>query len=142
MNVRYIRDKKEQEAKVVIGDRSKVFADLLGGGEEESHEEKEGTEAKFGVTIQNLTAEAASRLGLGNDVKGVLVTNVDNDSFADEIGVQRGDVITQINQQPVLKTDDVLRIQRSLKPKSDVVFLVQRNQRGQMFTLYLAGTLP
>jgi S1-C subfamily serine protease len=56
--------------------------------------------------------------------------------------VQRGDVITQINQQPVLKVDDVLKIQRALKPKSDVVFMIQRNQRGQSLTLYLAGTLP
>jgi len=142
LNVRYIRDKKEQETKVMIGDRSKVFADLLGDKEDSGQPEKEGTEAKFGVTIQNITPEAANRLGLGNDVKGVMVTNVDNDSFADEIGVQRGDVITQINQQPVTKVDDVLKIQRSLKPKSDVVFLVQRNQRGQSMTLYLAGTLP
>ncbi|MBI2815844.1 MAG: Do family serine endopeptidase [Acidobacteria bacterium] len=142
VTVRYIRDKKEQETKITIGDRSKVFADLLGSSEESSREEKEGTEAKFGITIQNITPEAANRLGLGSDVKGVMVTNVDNDSFADEIGILRGDVITQINQQPVTKVDDVLKIQRSLTPKSDVVFLVQRNQRGQSMTLYLAGTLP
>ena len=141
ISVRYMRDHKEQELKVVIGDRSKVFADLLGSGQEGEQPEKEGAEAKFGVTIQNITPEAASRLGLG-DAKGVLVTSVDPDSFAEEIGVERGDVIAQINQQPVNKVDDVLRIQRSLKPKSDVVFLVQRNQRGQNNTLFLAGTLP
>ncbi len=139
--VRYMRDHKDQETKVVIGDRSKVFADILGSNEDSGQPEKEGTEAKFGITIQNITPEAANRLGLG-DVKGVLVTSVDNDSFSEEIGVQRGDVITQINQQPVTKVDDVLKIQRTLKPKSDVVFLVQRNQRGQSLTLYLAGTLP
>jgi len=83
----------------------------------------------------------STRLGLG-DAKGVVVTSVDPNSFADEMGVQRGDVISQINQQPVLKVDDVLRIQRSLKPKADVVFLIQRSQRGQSNTLYLAGTLP
>ena len=142
VSVRYIRDRKEQEAKITIGDRNKVFADLLGENEDEGQQEKEGTEAKFGITIQNITPESASRLGLSNDVKGILVTGVDNDSFAEEIGVQRGDVITQINQQPVLKVDDVLKIQRSLKPKSDVVFMIQRNQRGQSMTLYLAGTLP
>jgi len=141
ITVQYIRDHKQGETKVTIGDRTKVFADLLGSNEESDQPEKEGTEAKFGITIQNITPEAANRLGLG-DVKGVVVTSVDNDSFAEEIGVQRGDVLTQINQQPVLKVDDVLRIQRSLKPKSDVVFLVQRNQRGQSATLYLAGTLP
>jgi serine protease Do len=141
LTIRYMRDHKEQEAKVVIGDRSKVFADLLGPKEEEGQPGKEATEAKFGITIQNLTPEAATRLGLG-DVKGVLVTSVDPDSFAEEVGLERGDVIVQINQQPVGKVDDVLRIQKSLKPKADAVFLVQRSQRGQSLTLYLAGTLP
>ena len=141
ISIRYMRDHKEQDGKVVIGDRSKIFADLLGSGEEQGQSEKEGTEAKFGITIQNLTQESANRLGLG-DAKGVLVTSVDNGSFAEEIGLQRGDLIQQINQQPVNKVDDVLRIQRSLKPKSDVVFLVTRNQQNQSLTLYLAGTLP
>ncbi len=142
ITVKYMRDHKEQETKITIGDRSKVFADLLGNNQEEGQPEKEGTEAKFGITIQNITPESANRLGLGSDVKGVLVTSVDNDSFAEDVGLERGDVIMQINQQPVSKVDDVLKIQRSLKPKSDVVFLVQRNQRGQSATLYLAGTLP
>ena len=74
--------------------------------------------------------------------KGVAVTGVDPDSFAEEIGLQRGDVILEINHQPVKDVDDVVSIQKKLKQKSDVVFLVQRNQGGQSLTLYLAGTLP
>jgi serine protease Do len=141
VSIRYLRDKKEQEAKVEIGDRSVIFAERLGTGEETESSEATGTDVKFGISIQNVTAEVAGRLGI-SEGKGVLVTSVDPDSFADDIGLERGDVILQVNHQAVSTVDDVLRIQRNLAPKSDVVFLVQRNQQGQATSLYLAGTLP
>ena len=141
VKVRYMRDRKEQETELIIADRSKVFADILNPEEQERSGETAGTEAKFGISIQNLTSEMANRLGL-DQVRGVVVTNVDTDSFAEEIGMERGDVILELNHQPVNKVEDVLRIQRSLNPKSDVVFLIQRNQGGQTASLYLAGTLP
>ena len=72
----------------------------------------------------------------------MLLTSVDNNSFAEEIGLQRGDVIQQLNHQPVNRVEDVLRIQRSLPAKSDVVFMIRRSQGSQSTTLYLAGTLP
>ena len=141
VSIRFLRDKKEQDVKVEIADRSRVFADQLGMSEEEESTEQGGTDAKFGISIQNITPEVAGRLGLSEN-KGVLVTSVDPDSFADEIGLQRGDVIMQVNHQIVSKVDDVLRIQRNLKSGADVVFLVQRNQMGHSASMYLAGTLP
>ncbi|MBI4460666.1 MAG: Do family serine endopeptidase [Acidobacteria bacterium] len=141
VTLKYMRDRKEHEAKVTIADRSKVFADLLGSEEEGNPEPQDATEAKFGVTIQNMTPELASRLNI-EGTKGVVVTGVDPDSFADDIGLRRGDVILEINRQPVADVDDIVSAQKKLKDKSDVVFLIQRNQGGQNITLYLAGTLP
>lgn len=141
VTVRYLRNKQEEETSVVIGDRSKVFAGLLNPTEGQGSPSTEGAEAKFGISIQNITPEMASRLGL-DGTQGVLVTSVETNSFAEEVGLQRGDVILQVNQQPVNRVDDVLRIQRGLPPKADVVFLVRRGQGNQSVTLYLAGTLP
>lgn len=139
--VRYIRDREEQETTVVIGDRTEVFAGRLNPGGGSDQPSTEDTEARFGISIQNITPEIASRLGIEPD-EGVLVTSVDNDSFAEEIGLQRGDVIQQLNHQPVNRVQDVLQIQRGLAPQSDVVFMVLRAQGSQPVTLYLAGTLP
>ena len=139
--VRYLRNKQEQQAQVTIGDRSKVFAALLNPAEGQEAPSAEGAEAKFGVSIQNITPEMASRLGI-DGTQGVLVTSVETNSFAEEAGLQRGDVILQVNQQPVNRVDDVLRIQRGLQSRADVVFLVRRGQGNQSVTLYLAGTLP
>ena len=141
VTVRYVRNREEQETELVIGDRSKVFADILGAEEGYGPSEQEDTEAKFGISIQDVTPEIASQLGI-DETRGVVVTAVDPDSFADEVGLQRGDVILEINQQRVDGVNDVVRIQRGLHSGSDVVFLVQRNRRGQTVTLYLADTMP
>jgi serine protease Do len=139
--IRYVRNREEQETELFIGDRSKVFAGILGTEEGFGPSGREDTEAKFGISIQNVTPEISSQLGL-NETRGVVVTEVDNDSFADEVGLQQGDVILEINQQRVDGVDDVVRIQQDLQSGSDVVFLVQRNRQGQSMTLYLADTLP
>ena len=139
--VRYLRDKQEQETSVVIGDRTEVFAGRLNPGTGSDQPATEDTEAKFGISIQNITPEIASRLGIEQN-QGVLVTSVDTNSFAEEVGLQRGDVIQELNHQSVSRVEDVLRIQRGLTARSDVVFMVRRTQGTQSMTLYLAGTLP
>jgi serine protease Do len=141
VRIRFVRDKKEQETNVVIEDRAMVFADRFGEGEEEATAPAESTDVKFGISIQNITADIAGRLGIPED-EGVLVTAVDVDGFAEEIGMMRGDVILQVNHQPVNRVDDVLRIQRTLQSGDDVVFLVQKIQQGMSSNHYLAGTLP
>jgi len=113
----------------------------LGSSDREEEQTEEGAPAKFGISIQNITPDIASRMGLG-DSKGVLVSNVESDSFADEIGLRRGDVILSINHKEVNKVDDLLSVQKSLGPKTDVVFLIKRVSGGQSTTSYLAGTLP
>ena len=139
--VHYLRDKQEHDTSVVIGDRTEVFAATLNPEGRSDQPSAEDTGAKFGIAIQNITPEISSRLGLDSN-EGVLVTSVDNNSFAGEIGLQRGDVIQQLNHQPVNRVEDVLRIQRGLPAKSDVVFMIRRTQGSQSTTLYLAGTLP
>jgi S1-C subfamily serine protease len=72
-----------------------------------------------------------------------VVTDVDANSFAEDVGLARNDIITEIQRQPVRSVDDVRRIQRTLKPKDDVVFKVlRRDRRGRFTPLFLAGTLP
>ena len=58
-------------------------------------------------------------------------------------GLTRGDVILEINKQPVNTEDDFNRISSSLKSGQDVVFLVRQRGAGkQDGTIFLAGTLP
>jgi len=64
------------------------------------------TRAQLGVTVQQVTPELASSLGL-KDAAGVLVSNVTSGSAADHAGVKRGDVIKAFNGQPVHDTNSL-----------------------------------
>ena len=75
--------------------------------------------------------------------KGVIVQDVKGGSFAEDIGVGRGDVILEINKQPIDSEADFAKAESSLKSGQDVVFLVRpRGASRQDGTIFMAGTLP
>jgi serine protease Do len=78
-----------------------------------------------GVRVDELTADIRSQLGLKPDVKGLVVTDVADGSPAAEAGLQRGDVIEQVNRQPV---NSVAEYQREVRQagRQTVVLLVNR----------------
>jgi serine protease Do len=137
----FIRNGKKQEATVTIADRSKLFAARL-GDEEENQEDQAPKASKFGLTVRNITPDLADRLGIAAG-KGVVVSDVKQGSFAEDVGLNRGDVVLEVNKQPVNTPDDFAKIESGLKSGQDVVFLVrQRGSRAQDGTIFLAGTLP
>jgi serine protease Do len=137
----FIRNGKKQEATVTVADRAKLFAARL-GDDEENGEEAAPKESKLGLTVRAVTSDMAERLDIPVG-KGVIVQEVKPSSFADDVGITRGDVILEINKQPLNSEDDFNRVSASLKSGQDVVFLVsQRGAGRQGGTIFLAGTLP
>ena len=139
----YIRSGQKQETSITIADRSKLFASRQ--GQEEEGNESGPKESKLGITVRSLTPDMADRLQIPAG-KGVLVQEVKPGSFAEDIGLNRGDLILEVNKQAVNSEDDFNRIESSLKSGQDVVFLVRprgasgNGQEGG--TIFLAGTLP
>jgi len=94
------------------------------------------------LTVHGITNDIADKLEITAG-KGVIVQDVKPGSFADDVGVSRGDVILEINKQPVNSEDEFNRISAALKSGQDVVFLVRQRGAGrQDGTIFLAGTLP
>jgi serine protease Do len=146
MKIVVLRNGKKEDFSVVIGDRAKVFASTFGGQRSESNEPGEGTQAKFGLVIQDLNASLRQNLNYSG-AAGVLVTQVEGGSFADDIGLLQNDIIVQINRQPVTSAEELKRIQNTLKPGDAVVFKIMRagrgNQQQQQWTpSFVPGTLP
>jgi serine protease Do len=54
-----------------------------------------------GVQVENLTSEISQQLNLPPGTRGVVITRVDPDSAAAETGLERGDVIQEVNRKPV-----------------------------------------
>jgi len=92
-----IRNGREQDFQVAL-------AELPERQRPESEESSSGggtSNEKFGLTLQTLTAEMASRYGLDADDQGLLVTKVDPGSNAADAGIRQGDLIQEVNRQPV-----------------------------------------
>jgi serine protease Do len=141
VNLGFVRNGKKQEAAVTVTDRAKLFAARL-GEDDENGEAEAPKESKLGLTVRAITSEMAERLDIPSG-KGVIVQDIKPSSFADDVGLTRGDVILEINKQPVNSEDEFNRISSSLKSGQDVVFLVrQRGSGRQDGTIFLAGTLP
>jgi serine protease Do len=136
----YVRNGKESTAEVTIADRAKLFAARL-GGEQQQGDEGQPQESKFGLSVKGITQDMANRYSLPN-TKGVIVQDVKPDGFGDTAGLSRGDVILEINKQPVNTEDDYHRIETEMKSGQDVVFLVRPRGSRDNSTVFMGGTLP
>jgi serine protease Do len=139
--VGFLRNGKQQETTVTIADRAKLFAARL-NEDDSGNDESTTKHSKFGVTVRKLTPEMADRLDVPAG-KGVIVQDVKPGSFAEDINMGRGDVILEVNKQPVNNEEDFAKVESSLKSGQDVVFLVRpRGSSRQDGTIFMAGTLP
>lgn len=88
------------------------------GGQEENS-------AMRGVQVDELTSDIRQQLGLNPDIKGVVVTDVEQGSPAADTGLQRGDVIEQVNRHPVNSVSDYQNLVSEAGNQA-VVLLVNR----------------
>lgn len=140
INLTYSRNGQQKQAAVTVADRAKLFGDRT-DDTDESAEDNEPAPSKLGITVRSLSPEQAQRLGTPEG-KGVLVVDVKPNSFAEDIGMQQGYVILQINRQPVNSEEDYRKITSALKSGQDVAFLVRTGQGRNSGNIFLSGTLP
>jgi serine protease Do len=85
------------------------------------------------IHVGELTPEMARQLNLPNNARGVVVTSVDPDSGVAEL--QKGDVIEEINQQPVTSVSDYNKIATSLDPSQPQILSVCRHRMRSFLVL-------
>ncbi len=85
------------------------------------------------IHVSDLTPDIARQLDLPNNARGVVVTNVEPDSGEAEL--QKGDVIEEINQQPVTSVSDYNKIVASLDPTQAQVLSVCRHRMRSFLVL-------
>jgi len=90
-------------------------------------------DAPDGVKVQDLNQGIRQQLKVPDDIRGALVTDVDQDSNSAEAGLQRGDVIVEINRQLVNNADAAVKLCR--QAKGDQILLKFWRRTGD-----LAGT--
>ncbi|HYI96189.1 MAG TPA: Do family serine endopeptidase [Bryobacteraceae bacterium] len=149
---------KKVDLKVTIADREEQLA----AADDPRYSRREDPEvsgkndvksARFGISLRPANDAEKQSAEIG-ERGGVVVTQVQEGSFAEEIGLMEKDIIVSINRQPVGSADDVRGLQAKLKAGDAVAFRIMRPLPGgrsgrtapapgpQYSGQYIAGTLP
>ena len=142
----YFRSGRSNTVNVTVADMSKTFPDQAtndDGGPGGISAEGEPAPVTFGLHVEPLTPDIARHMGMGAGQTGVLVSGVDPATFAEDLKLNQGDVIVEINHVPVNNMADYKREIAKFKPGEDVLFkVIVGDGTGQVYTVYRAGTIP
>ena len=116
------RDQNFQVALAELPDREQPASE----GEDTSTSGPTGN-TKFGLTVQPLSAETASRYGLDADDQGLLVTRVDPTGSAANAGIRQGDLIQEVNRQAVKTVPEFSTAIQQSGAKPALVLVKRRN---------------
>ncbi len=122
VEVEVLRDKKPKTFKVRIAEQPK---DMTASGGESVDDDKNATLA--GLSVRNLSRETSQGLNLPRGTQGVVVSEVEPGSPADEAGILAGDVILDINRKPVRNTADFRKLAGTLGKNDTVLLRIVRN---------------
>jgi serine protease Do len=137
----YMRDRTQKEVTTTVEDRTRVFPNTANTRAGEQAPEESGP-AEFGLHVEELTPDRGHRVGIEGQ-KGVIVTEVEPASFAEDLNLGRGDVITEINRVAISSVADYRKAVSGLKPGDDITFKVLRRQDSdRIATIYLSGKVP
>jgi serine protease Do len=126
VQIRIMRRDKEMTVPVTIAE---LPADATDRRPESSQGGNAAENVLAGMRVMDLNTAIAKQLGVESDEKGIVIVNIEPGAPADEAGLRRGDVITEINRQRITNLNDFNRIIARIKPGDNVLLLVNRGGR-------------
>ena len=114
VTLKIVRDGKEKTLTATLGEMPKEGLARTGQAQPGERGESK-TDALDGVEVTDLDAQTRSEAGVPSSVHGALVTKVEEDSNAAEAELHAGDVIVEINKQPVHNADDAVALSEKAK---------------------------
>ena len=96
----------------------------------------------LGIGIEDLTDETAPFFGLKKNAKGVLISEVTEDSAAEKAGLKHNDVIIELNGEPVESRDAFRNQVAMLKPGTRINLVVWRDKKRKAITVKLGKRPP
>jgi serine protease Do len=134
---------REGKAMTITAQLAKLTPEILAGAEpnqEDSNAAPGSGSASVGeilpgVTIQNLTPGTRERYEVPDEITGVIITKIDPESRAAAMGVEEGDVITQVSRKPVRAVGEA----RQMAKDSSPTVLLKVWRKGDTM-LFMVGT--
>jgi serine protease Do len=128
LNLQILRDGKEKELRVVVGEQP---GDLSAFGKKGGDGSDLGS---FGLSLQDLTPELAEQFGYRKD-QGVLIADVDADSAAAALGLQSGMLIEEVNRVRIGSLKDLRQALKKAGSSRQVLLRVRSGERSQYVVL-------
>jgi serine protease Do len=122
-----IREGKSETLKVTLGRREEAEATPVPAAVQKS--EPQETDI-LGMKIAILNDELREQLGLGEDAKGLVVKEIDEDSTAFEKGLRAGDLIVEAGQQKITSVEDLETRMKEAKEAGRSSFLMLIRRQG------------
>jgi serine protease Do len=106
LTIKYVRDGKEQNADVQVGDQPEDMTVFAGYGGREQQENdgaplEPSVTTKWGLSLRTLDADSAQKVGIPDLKEGALITDVAPNSLAATAGLRAGQVITEVGNSKV-----------------------------------------
>jgi serine protease Do len=96
-----------------------------------AHHAGPSIQQSLGVAVTPVTPQIARQLGVGEDVHGVVIAEVDESSDAAAKGLQRGDIILSANYKPVTSSAELDAVVKAAKAENREAILLRIQRRGQ-----------
>ena len=144
VDLRIIRDGDEQDVSVTLGLRP----DDLNGQADEPRQQDEGSEngaEALGLQrLEDVNPTILESLGLeGEDVEGVIITQIDTNSNAyRDAELRRGDIIVEIDRERVTNRSEFLDVYRAIDSGESFLVRVLRPQNNQLVSFLTALEKP
>jgi serine protease Do len=122
-HLKILRDGQQRDVSVTLGELPEKTSKSAPGDAGENSPMR-------GVQVEELTSDIAHELGLRPGTKGVVVTDVGDGVPASDAGLQGGDVIEEINRQPVTSVADYQRIIRQAGNQTLVLSVNRHGNAG------------
>jgi serine protease Do len=124
---------REGQTKTFDVELAEMPAGMTAEGPEASPEESaqpEKTTVFGAVAVADITDDIRTALNLPKDVQGAVIAEVDTDSPAGKAGLREGDVIQEVNKQPVKNAKDLVAVSKKLKPNEKILMRVYSQGRS------------
>ena len=125
-----MRDGKARQVEVKLAERPDEKEPTGRSGAQSEDSDKSSGDL-LGVRVKDLTPELAQRARVDPGTKGVVITDVAPDSPASQSGLDPGDVILEINRQPIGSVADYKKIVSKLKKGETALLRVRSGQAVQ-----------
>lgn len=100
--------------------------------------ERESRYSKIGIEVSNITPEIMQHYQLSDNPQGVIITGIDQNGIAAQVGIQEGDIIAKVNRKDVHSVKEFDEMAGNLKSGDNVLFFIHRGGAS----LFVAFTMP